>query len=209
MQGTDAWKRQRLGKATASKIADIIAQTRSGYGASRENYKAALVLERLTGEPQDCFQTAAMLHGIQTEPEACNAYAFHHDAELSEIGFVDHPTIAMSGASPDRLIGSDGILEAKCPQPNAHMAILLNGTVPEKYRTQILWQLACMPDRKWADFISYCPSFPEEMRLFVRRIERDPERIAFLETEVTAFLREVDETVLKLTEQYQREKEAA
>ncbi len=208
-QGSDAWKRQRLGKATASRIADVIARTKSGYGASRESYKADLVLERLTGQPRDFFQTAAMLHGITTEPEACNAYAFHCDAELSEVGFIDHPTIPMSGASPDRLVSSDGMLEAKCPQPNTHLATLLNGKVPEKYRTQILWQLACMPERKWADFISYCADFPPTMRLFVQRIDRDDEAIAELEREVTEFLAEVDNTVGKLLAAYEPEMEAA
>jgi putative phage-type endonuclease len=202
-QGSEAWKALRCGKVTASKVADVIARTKSGgYGASRANYRAALVLERMTGTVQDFFQTPAMLHGTMTEPEACDAYCQHMLCRADTIGFVDHPAIPMSGASPDRLIGDDGLLECKCPQPAAHMDVLLNGKVPEKYITQINWQLACMPERKWADFISYSPAFPEPMRLFIQRIPRDDEAIAELEREVTAFLAEVDETVAALRARY-------
>ena len=209
-QGSDAWKALRCGKVTASKVADVLARTKGGtWGASRANYRAALVLERMTGQPQDCFQTPAMLHGIQTEPEACEGYCQHMLCTVEQVGFVDHPTIAMSGASPDRVVGDDGILEAKCPQPPAHLEILLSNRVPEKYVTQIHWQLACMPDRKWADFISYNPAFPEAMRLFVQRVPRDDEAIAEIEREVVAFLGEVDETVAQLRARYEQELEAA
>ncbi len=208
-QGSPEWKAYRAGRVTASKVADVIARTKSGWGASRANYRAALVVERLTGTTQDIFQTAAMLHGIVTEAEACDTYRQHMLCTLAETGFVDHPTIPMSGASPDRLVDDDGIVEAKCPQPPAHIDILLSGKVPERYVTQINWQLACLPDRKWADFISYCPSFPEPMRLFVQRIPRDDEAIAELEAEVTAFLAEVTDTEAQLRAAYTPELENA
>jgi putative phage-type endonuclease len=197
-QGSDAWKALRCGKVTASKVADIIARTKSGYGASRANYRTAIVLERMTGTVQDCFVTPAMMHGTLTEPEACDAYSQHMLCKLETVGFVDHPTIPLAGASPDRIVGDDGLLEAKCPQPTAHLDVLLSGKVPEKYITQINWQLACMPERKWCDFISYSPAFPEPMQLFVQRVPRDDEAIAELEREVTAFLAEVEQTVAAL-----------
>lgn len=207
-QRTPAWFAARLGKATASRISDIVAKTKTGYSTSRTNYAAQLVAERLTGVPQDSYCNPAMQWGIDTEGEARQAYCFHHDCDVAEVGFIDHPTIAMSGASPDGTIGERGLLELKCPQTATHIATLLGGSVPSKYYDQIQWQIACT-ERGWCDFVSYDPRLPEEMRLFVRRIERDAERIALLETEITSFLREVDETVLKLTEQYQREKVAA
>lgn len=209
-QGSEAWKALRLGKVTASKVQDIIARTKSGYSASRANYRADLVLERITKAPRDCFQTAAMLHGIETEPEACDAYCRHMLCTVSEVGFVDHPRIERTGASPDRLVGEDGMIEVKCPQPAAHLDILLSGKVPEKYITQICWQFACLPERTWADFVSYSPAFPEAMRLFIQRIPRDDALIAELEKEVEIFLREVDDAEAQLRAKYEtQELEAA
>lgn len=200
-QRSEAWFAARAGKATASKIAEIVAKTRSGYSTSRANYMAQLVCERLTGVPADSFCSPAMAWGTEKEPEAREAYCQHMLCTVGEIGFVDHPTIAMSGASPDGLIDADGLLEIKCPNSATHIETLLGGTVPAKYRTQMLWQMACT-GRTWCDFASYDPRLPEPMRLFVQRIPRDDEAIAELEREVTAFLAEVDETVAALRARY-------
>jgi len=210
-QGSPEWKALRCGRVTASKVADIVAKTKSGPSASRASYKADLVLERMTGVPREIFQTSAMLWGVENEAAACDAYAEQNLCGLTQIGFVEHPTIPMAGASPDRLVGSDGLVEAKCPQPPAHLETLLSRTVPAKYVTQIMWQFACMPERKWCDYISYHPAFPEPMRLFVQRIERDDALIAELEAEVSKFLAEVDETVSKLRAAYdpEQQREAA
>jgi len=201
IQRTDDWFAARCGKATASKIADIIAKTKSGYSASRTNYAAQLVCERLTGTPTEGFTNAAMQWGVDHEDEACNAYAFHYDAPLATIGFIDHPSIEMSGASPDRLVGDKGLAEIKCPNSATHIDTLLTGKVPEKYVTQMLWQMACT-GREWCDFVSYDPRLPEEMRLFVHRVERNDLRVKDLEDEVSAFLNEVAETVESLRNKF-------
>lgn len=207
-QGSDDWIRARLGKATASRIADVVATTRSGPAASRANYLAELVLERLTGEPAPHFTTAAMQHGIDTEPEAVAAYCFRQDVDAMEAGFVDHPKIANTGASPDRLIGADGLVEVKCPQPAAHLTTLTGQAVPSRHLVQMHWQMACT-GRAWCDYVSYSPVFPEALRLFVRRVERDDVEIRRLEGYVIDFLGEVDETVAQLRARYERELEAA
>lgn len=203
VQGSDAWRQARLGKATASRIADIIAKTRSGWGASRKNYLAELVAERLTGTPADSYSNAAMRWGIETEPHARAAYEFFTDAPVQEVGFIDHPSIDMSGASPDGLVGEDGLVEIKCPATATHIDTLLNGTIPNKYIVQILWQMTCT-GRAWCDWISFDPRMPEDMRLFVKRILRDDDLIAELETEVAAFLAEVDATIAALQERIAR-----
>lgn len=208
-QRSDAWYRARAGKATASKIADIMAKTKSGPSASRKNYAAQLVAERLTGEVQSSYCSPAMQHGIDFEAAARDAYCEHMLCAVDEVGFVDHPTIAMSGASPDGMIGDDGLVEIKCPLVATHIDTLIGGTIPEKYRFQMLWQLACT-GRAYCDFVSYCPSLPEPMRLFVQRLPRDDAAIAELEAEVSKFLAEVDETVAKLKAQFEtQEREAA
>jgi putative phage-type endonuclease len=205
-QRSPEWFAMRAGRATASKIADIIAKTRSGYSASRANYAAQLVCERLTGVPADSFCNAAMAWGTDHEPEAREAYCQHMLCAVDEIGFVEHPAIPMAGASPDGLISDDGLLEIKCPNSATHIETLLSGKVPEKYRTQMLWQMACT-GRVYCDFASYDPRLPEPMQLFVQRIPRDDEAIAELEREVTAFLAEVDDTVAKLRAQYETQLE--
>jgi putative phage-type endonuclease len=198
IQGSDQWKAIRLGKVTASRVADVVARTKSGYGASRANYAAQIIAERLTGHPiESSFTTPAMQHGVDTEPEARNAYQFYHGVTVYQVAFVQHPTIADVGCSPDGLVGDDGLVEIKCPNTATHLETLLGQTVPGKYETQIQFQMACT-GRQWCDFISYDPRMPEQMRMFVRRVYRDDQRIAELETEVVAFLKEIKSRIEQL-----------
>lgn len=200
-QGSLEWLQARAGRATASRIADIVATTKSGASASRANYAAQLVAERLTGEVEPSFTNAAMAWGTEKEAEARNAYSFLHNADVVEVGFIDHPTIAMAGASPDGLVGSDGLVEIKCPNTATHIDTLLSGKVPAKYVTQMQWQMACT-GRFWCDFVSFDPRLPEPMRLFVHRVPRDGARIDELEKEVAVFLEEVRVTVDRLIAAY-------
>ena len=198
-QGSQEWLLERCGKVTASRIADLMATTRSGYAASRDNYKAQLIAERLTGCVAPGFTNAAMIHGTETEPEARRAYEFFVDRDVQQVGFIPHPAIEMSGASPDGLVGSDGLLELKCPNTATHIETLLTGRIPDKYHKQMQFQMACT-GREWCDFASYDPRMPERMRLFVKRIPRDEGEIAEIEREVSVFLSEIADTVARLEE---------
>lgn len=200
-QGSADWFAIRCGKVTASRVADVIAKTKTGPSASRLNYAAQLIAERLTGTVAESYSNAAMAWGTEQEPEARLAYEFRTDAEVEQVAFVAHPLIAMSGASPDGLIGLDGMLEIKCPNTATHIETLRGQSIPGKYQTQMLWQMACT-GRQWCDFVSFDPRMPEEMRLFVQRLERDDARISELEDEVMAFLSEIDATVVELTRLY-------
>lgn len=206
-QRSPEWFAQRLGKATASRISDIIAKTKSGPSASRDKYLGDLVAERLGGTTK-AFCSPAMQWGTDTEPLARDAYRQHTLTEVEECGFVDHPTVPMSGASPDGLVGEDGLCEIKCPETITHIRTLQGKAVPSKYITQIMWQLACT-GRKWCDFVSFDPRLPETMQILVVRVHRDDGLIAELEAEVTAFLKEVDETVAQLRAEYEPQLEAA
>lgn len=190
IQGTDAWKKLRLGKVTASRVADVVAKTKSGPAASRTNYAAQLIAERLTGTVAESFTNAAMQHGTETEPEARSAYEFYQGVTVQQVAFVSHPKIDQAGCSPDGLIDSDGLIEIKCPQTAAHLETLIGQAVPSKYETQIQFQLACT-GRAYCDYVSYDPRMPENMRLFIKRVQRDNKRIAELETEVAGFLLEL------------------
>lgn len=202
-QGSDEWKQLRCGKVTASRIADMLAKTKTGWGASRANYKAQLVAERLTGVVAEGFTNAAMEWGKEKEAQARAAYGFYTNETVELIDFVTHPVMLMSGASPDALVGMDGLVEIKCPNTATHIETLLGGSVPGKYQFQMQWQMACT-GRWWCDFVSYDPRMPEDMRLFVRRLERDDEAIAMIEKETRIFLAEIDATVAQLTSMYRQ-----
>ncbi|HSH42965.1 MAG TPA: YqaJ viral recombinase family protein [Arenicellales bacterium] len=191
MQGTDEWRQARSGKVTASRIADLMARTRNGYGASRANYMAEIIVERLTGRPTNGYCNAAMQWGIETEPQARAAYEFRHDVEVAEVGFIAHPKIEGAGASPDGLVGGDGLVELKCPNTSTHIDIILSGSVPDRYVKQMQFQLACT-GANWCDFVSFDPRLPEHLQLFQRRIERDDDLIGEIETAVRKFLAEVE-----------------
>jgi putative phage-type endonuclease len=197
-QRTDDWFAARLGKVTASRVADVVAKTKSGYSASRDNYMADLIVERLTGQKAAGFSSAAMEWGVEQEPHARAAYSARTGELVEEVGFIDHPAIAMSGASPDNLVGK-GCVEFKCPNTATHLEYLLAGKPPEKYVTQMQWQMACT-NRPWCDFVSYDSRLPEHLQMLIVRVPRDDKRIAELEDEVRKFLAELDEKVTKLKE---------
>lgn len=203
-QRSEEWFAIRLGKVTASRVADVVAKTKTGWGASRANYKAQLVCERLTGCVELGYTNGAMQWGIDHEADALATYSFRQDADVMEVGFVDHPLIDMTGASPDGLIGADGLVEVKCPISATHIETLLGQSVPSKYLYQIQWQLACT-EREWCDFASFDPRVPPSMQLFVERVYRDHDLIKILERDVSDFLAEVDATVAELRARFERE----
>jgi len=196
-QRTDEWFRARAGKVTASRVADIIAKTKSGYSSSRDNYMAELICQRLTGSVGESFQNAAMVWGTNTEPLARAAYISAKGTGVEEIGFVPHPTIENAGASPDGLVGEDGLVEIKCPLTNTHMNMILEQEIPTKYHVQMQWQMACT-GRQWCDFISFDPRMPEHMQLYIDRVERDQKMIDNLEAEVAKFLSEIENKIERL-----------
>ena len=202
-QRTEEWFQQRLAKVTASRISDVIAKTKTGVSTSRQNYLVQLVSERLTGKKAESFINQAMQDGIDREGDARALYEKQSGVVVSEVGFFDHPTIAMSGASPDGAVNEGdkyaGLIEIKCPIETTHTNTLMSKSVPSKYIPQMQWQMACT-NAKWVDFVSYNPNFPENLQLFIARVERDNDYIAELESEVVKFLAEVETTILKLKE---------
>lgn len=201
IQGSPEWFAARCGRVTASRVADVVAKTKTGWGASRANYAAELIAERLTGTVAASFTNAAMQWGADCEPQARQAYIVQTGDMVEEIAFVLHPEIPMSGASPDGLVHDDGMLEIKCPNTATHLDTLLGEEIPGKYITQMQWQMACT-GRQWCDFASFDPRLPESMRLFVRRVPRDVGMILDLEQAVTDFLAEIDAKVARLEERY-------
>ena len=202
LQRTDAWMQQRLGKVTASRVADVLAKIKSGESASRKNYKMELVVQRLTGKAGESFTNAAMEWGTEQEPFARMAYEAHTGIFVHEVGFMDHPNIEWFGCSPDGIIGETlhskhnsvtpmtGLIEIKCPNTANHIETVLENKAPSKYIPQMQCQMACT-GAKWCDFVSFDPRVPEDLQLFVVRVERDQEYIDSMEVEVKQFLSEV------------------
>jgi putative phage-type endonuclease len=196
-QGTSEWFAARCGKVTASRVADIIAKTKTGPSASRENYLAQIVCERMTGKPAESYSNAAMAWGTEQEPYARAAYELAKDVLVQEVGFVVHPLIEDAGASPDGLVGDFGLVEIKCPNTATHIQTLLDQKVPEKYNTQMQWQMASTM-RQWCDFVSFDPRMAEGLQIFIKRVEFDPIYVAQLEKEVINFLMDVEEKITQL-----------
>lgn len=202
VQGSPEWHQIRLGKVTASRIADLRARTQKGWGAGRDNYMSELVVERLTGVPTEGFTNAAMQWGTDHEPDARAEYQFFRNARVVQVAFVAHPTIADTGASPDGLVGDDGMVEIKCPNPATHQKTLDGAPIADKYVQQMQWQMACT-GRAWCDFASFDPRWPSAMQLHVRRVYRDDALISGMEKDVSEFLTELRETVARLRSKYE------
>lgn len=197
-QRTPEWFAKRLGKVTASRIADLMAKTKTGPGASRANYLAQLVTERLTGTPTESYKSPAMDWGIEQEAAARAAYSARMGVLVDEVDFVDHPTM-QAGASPDGLVGEDGLIEIKCPNTSTMLEYLEDRTIPTKYRLQMQWQLA-VTGRDWCDFVAFDPRLPENLQLLVIREPRNTDLVVEITHEVNRFLAEVERKVAFLKE---------
>ncbi|WP_412058212.1 lambda exonuclease family protein [Bartonella sp. DGB2] len=201
-QRTAAWFDARLGKVTASKVYCVVNRTAKGLpSAAYEDYKIQLLTERLTGKAIETYVTAAMQWGIDHEYDALEDYSFMTGHEVSACGFISHPSIAMAGASPDGLVGDDGLIEIKCPHSTTHARFLIDGVIKPEWQAQMQFQLACT-GRQWVDFISFDPRFSERnasLRSEIKRLWRDEARIQEIEACVHAFLEEVQALEDKLT----------
>ena len=198
VQGSAAWFAIRLGKITGSRIADMMATTKNGPAASRANYAADLVCERLTGisTPQG-FVSNDMTRGTELEPAARAAYCEKRGTLIEQIGFRDHQTIPLFGVSPDGLVDDDGMVEIKCPNAANHIATIIDGKAPTRYLPQMqAGMMTC--ERQWCDFISYHPDLPPHLRLAIFRVNMDPEYQKKVAAEIVAFNREIEAIIAKL-----------
>jgi putative phage-type endonuclease len=196
-QRSAEWHQIRLGKVTASRVADILAKTKTGPSASRQNYLIELALQRTTGVIQESYSNAAIEHGIQTEPQARVAYEVKTGNFVDQVAFVDHPSIKGFGCSPDGLVGDKGLLEIKCPNSATHWEYFKSKEPPKKYFIQMQAQLA-VTGREWCDFVSFDPRMPERSQLLVVNVPRDNEFIVYMEAEIKQFLDEVEAEVQQM-----------
>lgn len=194
VQGTDEWKIEKLGHVSAGSVSDILAKGKGGESKMRESYKWRIVTERLTGQIQESFSNDAMLWGVETEEQARTTYELTYGVTVDQTGFVKHPTMQWVGASPDGMVGTDGLIEIKCPHTKTHLQTLEIAKAPAVYIPQMQMQMWTM-NRSWCDFVSYDPRLPHNLQFFCIRVNRDQEYIDNMEKEVIRFLAEVESTI--------------
>lgn len=197
-QGSQMWAELRCGLVTASRCGEVIAMTKKGEEtAARRDYRIELISEILTGVPYPRFVSKEMQWGIDQEPFARAAYELQRDVLVETCGFVVHPSVDRFGASPDGLVGDDGLIQIKCPNTTTHLAWMMSKTIPVEHMPQMLAEMSCT-QRAWCDFVSFDPRLPEHLQLYVKRFHRDAKLIAILEKEVETFNRQIDEQIAAL-----------
>lgn len=206
-QGDEEWLQARVGKITASRMGDMMAKTKSGWGASREGYAAELISERINGKPFQGYVSGAMVAGTLNEPDARAEYEFERNVKVVEVGFIPHPTIVMAGASPDGFVGDDGLIEIKCMEPKGHVAVLRTKKISDSHIKQMQFQMACT-GRMWCDYCAYNPNYDPPYRTWISRVYRDEDMIRTLEDHTRLFLQELDQALAELRAEYERERAA-
>jgi hypothetical protein len=196
-QGSELWVAARCGLVTASRCADVVAMTKKGESAARRNYRSELIVEILTGQPYPRYVSQEMQWGIDQEPFARAAYELERDVLVETCGFVLHPDLARFGASPDGLVGDDGLIQIKCPNTTTHLGWMLAGTIPVEHAPQMLAEMSCT-GRAWCDFVSFDPRLPSHLQLFIRRYDHDEQMISTLEAEVVHFNAEIEDVLRAL-----------
>ncbi len=197
-QGTPEWLAERLGYVTASRISNVLSKGKGlAESLTRKKYLYQIIAERLSNQPQESYTNSSIQWGTETEPLARLAYESETCNFVTEVGFVKHPTIEWTGASPDGLVGDDGLIEIKCPNTSTHIDTLLNDTIDKAYVYQMQWQMECT-GRAWCDFVSYDPRIGESNALKVIRVNRDNELIKTIKKSIAEFLAEIETIIKKL-----------
>ncbi|MDC0183035.1 YqaJ viral recombinase family protein [Nitrosomonadales bacterium] len=186
-QGTQEWLKKRLGKITSSTIHKIMSSKENS--STRTRLMQDLIFERISGSPTKNIVTAPMARGLELESEARKAYELQNEIVILS-GFIEHPTIKDAGASPDGLIGDDGLIEIKCLNKKSHEEIIRKQVLPRQYYIQIQFQLACT-QRLWCDFVAYHPD--ADKPLYVQRIKPEIKLIKEIHEKALVFISEVEE----------------
>ena len=202
-QGSPEWMALRIGKIGGSRVSDVLTEGRGGAESLiKRKYKNELIRERLTGRKLDTYKTPAMQRGIDLEPMARAWYEVYYNTFVDQVAIVLHPTINGAQCSPDGIVeATNSLIEIKIPNPENHLDnILTGGKQLEQYYDQVMWQLACMPEKEFCDLISFDPEMPDHLKGFVKRIYRDDEYIKNMEDKVILFLQEIETIVNNLKE---------
>ena len=188
-QRSDEWYHIRMGRITASHFSDVMNKK-----TGRDTYMMRLLAERVTGIRMESYQNKYMEDGIENEPQAREYYSWVTSNEVNEVGFVEMDKDV--GCSPDGLIGTDGLIEIKCPIVTTHLKYIIKNALPPEYKPQIQGQM-WICKRKWCDFVSFSPEYLKQP-MFSIRVERDVEYIRMLSAATATFVTDLKELEKKL-----------
>ena len=189
-QGSEEWYEAKLGIVSTSNFDKVL-----NKGSGRGLYMRKLAAERLTGITQSGYSNENMENGLETEPQAREYYEGRNNCKIEQVGFIKRDNWV--GTSPDGLVDKDGQIEIKCPIPSTHIENILKAKMPALYRPQVQGQL-WITERKWCDWISFCPSI-KDRPFFSVRILRDEEYIKELAIKVTMFVNELKKMIFEIT----------
>jgi hypothetical protein len=192
LQGSTEWMSARVGIPTASKFDEIL-DVKGKPSRQRQKYLYALSGERIIGSKEDSYQNATMKRGIEMEHEARELYEMINGVEVKQVGICYPDEKKLYAASPDGLVGDNGLVEIKCPLLTTIVAYHINGNLVEDYFQQLQGQLL-VTGREWVDIIAYYPAF----KPLIIRVNRDENFTRALIAELHVFCVELDEITEKL-----------
>lgn len=196
-QRSQEWLNERVGFITGSRLNDVLAKKET---AARKNYLLQIAIERINKKPAEpMFINDAMQRGIDKEDEAIICFEVKQGIFTEKCSFIKSNDIPWFGASPDRLVGSDAILECKVPNTLTHMNYIIDGKLPAKYKAQVYGQML-VTERDKGFFISWDDRTVDGMELFVVEFKKDNEYMDKLVEEITLFNKEADELVEQFLE---------
>ena len=111
--------------------------------------------------------------GIELEPQARSLYELETGNTVEVAGFVTNENISnVCGASPDGLVGKDGLVEIKCFEDIKHFKMTLEKhfEIESKYIWQMQMQMLIC-ERDWCDFVAYNPNYTKS--LLIKRVTAD------------------------------------
>lgn len=193
-QGSIEWLEARAGKPTASEFESVMARRKRGPNKgeplkARIDYAYKLVGERLAGLDDPMRPTAAMQRGLDLEPIVRDLYRERVQVDVTQVGFVLHDS-GLYGASPDSLVGDDGLVEIKTSAAHIYAEDLdtWGASVPPRFYWQMVGQ-CLVTGRAWCDLAQYCAP-AGAMRIV--HLEPPPDVLAALDEALTTFCAEVD-----------------
>jgi len=188
IQNSDDWFKIRSGKFTASSFGDLFA-AKSTLTYEKAIFKVAY--ERLVGETPESFGNEWTDRGHELEPLARDAYEVETFNLVEDAGFFE--LNEWVGCSPDGLIGTDGMIEIKCPAYNTFIRYINSGKLPSTYFYQVHGQIY-VTGRQWVDFVAYHPPF----KPFILRVERDEKVCQEIEAALTEAIEKAKKIIEKL-----------
>ncbi len=179
-QNSEEWFVLRAGKLTSSNLSKVMANLGKAFGEPAKQLAVNIALEQITGKPAgESYSNHHMERGHEQEPMARLAYEEDQFCTVANGGFFD---FGFQGCSPDGLVGDIGVIEIKSAIPSVHYARVKRQALDPQYKWQCIANLY-LTGRDWLDFISFCPDFPEEKRLFIHRIHKGQFDKAFADIE--------------------------